>query len=593
MFKSRSEGNVVYKCTVRLLEDLDVLECEFQPHHKGGFLLDYVCEQLEITEKDYFGLRFVDTAKQRHWLDLAKTIIKQVKDVDPLVLSFRVKFYPADPLRLTNNGKLMLYQQLKRDLRHGRLYCSAGEAAALGALIVQDELGDYDAESHAGEYVASLKIALRQSDPLEKKAMELHQKREPGQEAAAVHDEFVGIARSLETYGIDPHPVKDHRGTQLYLGINFSGISTFAAGRRTQHFRWPEVHKINFEGKMFIIHLAYSEDRREVKKHTVGFKCPSGAACRYVWRCSIEQMLFFTLPTSQHASVVSGGGFFSWGTKFRYSGRTERELMSEALQALRQQKLNNTSPSKRKAQSVPATPSSPQGDLAEIRKSRYSSLPRSTMSEPLGGCSDHMASSVYCTDNPLPMLETVSEEARKTNGESNDHLSDYYFRDSFDHSSSESGFAGGLNSLNATDHLQQQHHHHHHHHRHGAPTSSSSSAAAAAGGHHLHHHHRQAYTTDNIPALALHSVTNHSANIIQQQNASNSAKNVKKFSLLHAFVPSFLFVVVALVVSAIYVLETDSELFAALRDWPEMICLRYQYYQPLKEFLAKKFAAIF
>ncbi|ETN61904.1 protein 4.1 (band 4.1) [Anopheles darlingi] len=65
MFKSRSEGNVVYKCTVRLLEDLDVLECEFQPHHKGGFLLDYVCEQLEITEKDYFGLRFVDSAKQR------------------------------------------------------------------------------------------------------------------------------------------------------------------------------------------------------------------------------------------------------------------------------------------------------------------------------------------------------------------------------------------------------------------------------------------------------------------------------------------------------------------------------------------------
>uniref|UniRef100_A0A182K9L1 FERM domain-containing protein n=1 Tax=Anopheles christyi TaxID=43041 RepID=A0A182K9L1_9DIPT len=462
----------------------------------------------------------------------------------------------------------MLYQQLKRDLRHGRLYCSAGEAAALGALIVQDELGDYDAETHTGEYVSSLKIALRQSDQLEKKAMELHQKREPGQEAVAVYDEFVGIARSLETYGIDPHPVKDHRGTQLYLGINFSGISTFAAGRRTQHFRWPEVHKINFEGKMFIIHLAYSEDRREV--------CPSGAACRYVWRCSIEQMLFFTLPTSQHASVVSGGGFFSWGTKFRYSGRTERELMSEALQALRQQKLNNTSPSKRKAQSVPATPSSPQGDLAEIRKSRYSSLPRSTMSEPLGACGDHMASSVYCTDNPLPTLETVSEEARKTNGESNDHLSDYYFRDSFDHSSSESGFTAA-NSANA---IGDHHPAHHHHHRHG-------------GSHHphLHHQHRQAYTTDNIPALAMHSVTNHAASIIQQQNASNSAKNAKKFSLLQAFVPSFVFVVVVLIVSAIYILETDSELFAPLRNWPEMICLRYQYYQPLKEFLAKKFAA--
>lgn len=199
------------------------------------------------------------------------------------------------------------------------------------------------------------------------------------------------------------------------------------------------------------------------------------------------------------------------------------------------------------------------------------------MSEPLGGCGDHLASSVYCTDNPLPTLETVSEEARKTNGESNDHLSDYYFRDSFDHSSSESGFTAAANS--AVNPLGD--HHHHPHHRTHHP-------------HHLHHHHRQAYTTDNIPALAMHhSVTNHAASIIQQQNASNSAKNAKKFSLLQAFVPSFLFVVVVLIVSAIYILETDTELFAPLRNWPEMICLRYQYYQPLKEFLAKKFGAIF
>lgn len=63
-----------------------------------------------------------------------------ILDVDPILFSFRVKFYPADPFRLAGNGRLMLYQQLKRDLRHGRLYCSTGEAAALGALIVQGEI---------------------------------------------------------------------------------------------------------------------------------------------------------------------------------------------------------------------------------------------------------------------------------------------------------------------------------------------------------------------------------------------------------------------------------------------------------------------
>lgn len=60
-----------------------------------------------------------------------------LSDVDPVVFSLRIKFYPAEPLRLTGNGKVMIYQQIKRDLIHGRLYCSAGEAAALGALIVQ------------------------------------------------------------------------------------------------------------------------------------------------------------------------------------------------------------------------------------------------------------------------------------------------------------------------------------------------------------------------------------------------------------------------------------------------------------------------
>lgn len=57
--------------------------------------------------------------------------------MDPLVLSFRFHFYPADPTRLGFNGKCMLFQQLKRDLIHGRLYCSPNESAALGALIVQ------------------------------------------------------------------------------------------------------------------------------------------------------------------------------------------------------------------------------------------------------------------------------------------------------------------------------------------------------------------------------------------------------------------------------------------------------------------------
>lgn len=90
MFRSRADSNIVYKCTVRLLEDTEILECEFhvslfriffftlhhfdvsnqfvlyfQPSQKGKYLLDYVCQQLNLLESDYFGLRFVDGINQR------------------------------------------------------------------------------------------------------------------------------------------------------------------------------------------------------------------------------------------------------------------------------------------------------------------------------------------------------------------------------------------------------------------------------------------------------------------------------------------------------------------------------------------------
>lgn len=49
------------------------------------------------------------------------------------------------------------------------------------------------------------------------------------------------------------------KGTQLHLGINHCGILTFQDSRKIQHFRWSEVQKINFEGKMFIVHVTINE----------------------------------------------------------------------------------------------------------------------------------------------------------------------------------------------------------------------------------------------------------------------------------------------------------------------------------------------
>ncbi|XP_041975553.1 FERM domain-containing protein 5 [Aricia agestis] len=521
MFKNRGDSNIVYKCTVRLLEDTEILECEFHPSYKGKYLLDHVCQQLNLTETDYFGLRYVDAGGQRHWLHLAKLILKQVKDASPILFSFRVKFYPPNPLLLKEDvTRFQIYLQLKRDLLHGRLYCTSNEAAMLGALIIQIELGDYDPNIHVGNYVTEMRLLLKQTDTIEARIQELHREGLEGSGGAAsgvkgmttqeAERMFLKIACQLDTYGVDPHPVKDHRGNQLYMGVNHSGILTFQGSRKTHHFRWPEVHKINFEGRMFIVHLNYPE-----KKHTIGFKCPSGAACRHVWCCAIEQMLFFTLASSSEACVYSGGGLFSWGTKFKYVGRTEREILErDGLLAPRDsQEEGSSSGGKRKASSVPATPSTPMtGDFG------YSSLPRSTHSAPL----EESADDCDCLLAPPP-----------------------------------------------------------------APADPRALACAPHAPHAPH--------DDKPPGPCEFGSREY------EQSSTGSAEEwrpalqppPRPFSLLRAFVPSFLLVCFCLALTALVVFETDWPPLRALKHKPELMSLRHHYYVPLKEYLKRKVIELF
>lgn len=159
----------------------------------------------------------------------------------------------------------------------------------------------------------------------------------------------------------------------------------------------------------------------------------------------------------------------------------------------------------------------------------------------------------------MPLLETVSEENRRHLD--NHDLSDYYFRDSFEHSSSESGFTGGLND--GTNRLLNHTSEHHHHHL--ASTAS---------------------------ATHPHGLISNNANIVNQQNASNNAKNAKQFSLVSAFVPSFLFVIVIVIISTIIILESDAELFVSFKNLPEIISLKYQYYQPLRKLITGIFSDV-
>lgn len=187
--------------------------------------------------------------------------------------------------------------------------------AFLLACVVQSELGDYDPLDHTGNYVRDLNIIPSLSaEKIEEHVTQLHQTDMKGQSPAEAELAFLKKSSSQETYGIDPFAVKDHKGNQMNLGINHSGILVFQGNRMTNQYSWKEIQKITYEGRMFIIHIVVND-----KKMLMGYKCHTSSAVHFLWRSAIEQKYFFTSSSSSDVPVITAaGGFFAKTVKVRY-----------------------------------------------------------------------------------------------------------------------------------------------------------------------------------------------------------------------------------------------------------------------------------
>ncbi|XP_031557619.1 FERM domain-containing protein 5-like [Actinia tenebrosa] len=326
---SKSNLDTEYVCKISLLDDTE-MTCEFRRDAKGQVVFDTVCKSLDLLEKDYFGLRFVDDSKQRHWLDLGKSVLKQMKSLKPpFKLFFRVKFYAVDPSVVHEEiTRYQFFLQIKRDILHGRLLCSYNELAELGAYIVQAELGDFDADDNDQGYVSEFRIVPKQSEKLEKKIAEIH-KQLVGQYPSVAEKNFLSKVKALDMYGVDPHPCKDQDNVQLYLGLTPSGIAIIRDGKKVSGFDWPQIIKCSYDGKVFYIQVL-----KEERKANYGFRLPDPLACKHLWKCSVEHQAFYCSQSQKEIkprrrSSLSPQRLFR-RSKYKYSGPTQDEVIAES-----------------------------------------------------------------------------------------------------------------------------------------------------------------------------------------------------------------------------------------------------------------------
>ncbi|CAL8381500.1 unnamed protein product [Arctogadus glacialis] len=320
-----------YDCTVRLLDDSEYT-CTIQRDAKGQYLFDIICHHLNLLEKDYFGIRYVDPDKQRHWLEFSKSIAKQMKSQPPFTMCLRVKFYPPDPAALKEEiTRYLVFLQIKRDLYHGRLLCKTSDAALLAAYILQAEIGDYDPGKHPEGYSSKFQFFPKHSERLERRISDIHKTELIGQSPDTSELNFLQKAQSLETYGIDPHPCKDVSGNPAFLAFTPFGFTVLQGNRRIHFLNWDEVTKLKFEAKTFHVYANQKED----KKIILTYFAPTPEACKHLWKCGVENQAFYKLEKSSQARTVSSSNLFFKGSRFRYSGRVAKEVMEQSAKIKR------------------------------------------------------------------------------------------------------------------------------------------------------------------------------------------------------------------------------------------------------------------
>ncbi|KAJ8307996.1 hypothetical protein KUTeg_012870 [Tegillarca granosa] len=273
--------------------DNSFLECTLSADSTGQECLDSIAQRIELPETQYFGLRYVTKKLQFHWVDLDKSLKKQIdkhaQAAHSPKLYFGVMFYIPGAHKITDEvARYQYFLQLKNDIVDGRIPLSMEQAVRLAAFSLQAEFGDHDYDRNAQDYFKENALFPKTMSKDENTLAELMNESINGYVSLqGVHPvkaeiQYIKEIQMMDGYGMEYFAAKDEKGKELYLGTSHQGM--FARYLDGQATMWTEIARLQQSKKSLEI---------DTSKCSAQYQLEDTDTAKYVRRMGILQQKFY------------------------------------------------------------------------------------------------------------------------------------------------------------------------------------------------------------------------------------------------------------------------------------------------------------